>query len=88
MEISPIKTALIKAGRRTNVKQIDFSATMPQRKKSLVTAEEKNFKGNISVALNQWDEAAKSVWLPATGSPQRHLYTFEDLEYFTVLNFI
>jgi hypothetical protein len=34
-----------------------------------VTAEEKDFKGNISVALNQSDEAAKSVLLPATGSP-------------------
>jgi len=53
-----------------------------------VTAEEKDFKGNISVALNQWDEAAKSVLLLATGCPQRHLYTFDVLEYFTVLNFI
>jgi hypothetical protein len=27
------------------------------------------FKGNISVALNAWAEAAKSVLLPATSSP-------------------
>jgi len=31
MEISPIKTALIKAGRQTNIKQIGFSASIPER---------------------------------------------------------
>jgi hypothetical protein len=33
-----------------------------------MTSEKKDFKTNISVALNQWDEAAKSALLPATGS--------------------
>jgi len=42
---------------------------MPERIKYIVTAEEKDFKGNISVALNLWDEATKSVLLPATSSP-------------------
>jgi hypothetical protein len=70
MEICSMKTALIQEDRLTEEhKQSGVTGTMPERIKYIVTAEEKDFKGNISVALNLWDEATKSVLLPATSRP-------------------
>jgi hypothetical protein len=70
MEISPMKAALMHADRRTNIKQTGVAATIPERIKIYwYSRGERLHKKNISVSLNQWGEAVKSVLLPTTSSP-------------------